>query len=374
MQKISLSMLLIIIFLFAGACGNKSDIQQNELPAGNDLLAEELPSSSKIDSSLWLNYTNGIRAILEDSKGNIWFGSHNEGVARFDGSNFHYFDVSDGLTDNQIRSIYEDEKGIVWFETGYGISNYNGLTINSISDKHYDDRNNWKTTANDLWFKGDPMTGFSVEEDVPGVYRYDDQQLNFLNFPPEVDEKSNYLSISTPFVQAQNGTVWFGTYGGVIGFNGSSFDVIDNKRLGLNEMTGYLHVRDIFEDRSGTLWIANNGIGMMSYDGKSVTHLSKKHNRPGIVGDFSGMVPAPPDTLLHVFSIGQDTSGNMWFGDRDSGAWRYDGTGLENFGEAAGLTATHVWNIHLSLSGELWFALSNGNVMTFNGERFVRKF
>ena len=35
-----------------------------------------------IDSTK-LNYKTGVRSILEDSKGNIWFGSYSEGVCYF---------------------------------------------------------------------------------------------------------------------------------------------------------------------------------------------------------------------------------------------------------------------------------------------------
>ena len=75
--------------------------------------------------------------------------------------------------------------------------------------------------------------------------------------------------------------VWFGTYGAVIGYEGASlptgqarFTIIDNKSLGLNEETGYLHVRSIYEDSKGDLWIGNNGIGVLRYDGDTTINFS----------------------------------------------------------------------------------------------------
>ena len=38
-----------------------------------------------------LKFTSGIRAIFQDSKGNYWFGSHNEGISYYDGKTFQYF-------------------------------------------------------------------------------------------------------------------------------------------------------------------------------------------------------------------------------------------------------------------------------------------
>jgi len=80
---------------------------------------------TKTDSKL-LKYTTGVRSILEDSKGNIWFGSYNEGVCLLHNGELQYFTTENGLSDNQVRSIYEDKNGIIWFECGRGLSIYDG--------------------------------------------------------------------------------------------------------------------------------------------------------------------------------------------------------------------------------------------------------
>ena len=86
----------------------------------------ELEATSKTDT---LKFTSGIRSIFQDSKGNYWFGSHNEGVSLYDGSSFKYFTINDGLADNQVRSIQEDGKGNIWFGTANGVSSYDGKTV-----------------------------------------------------------------------------------------------------------------------------------------------------------------------------------------------------------------------------------------------------
>ena len=64
-----------------------------------------------------LKFTSAIRAIFQDSKGNYWIGSHNEGVSLYNGKAFVYFTTNQGLSDNQIRSIQEDKDGKIWFST-----------------------------------------------------------------------------------------------------------------------------------------------------------------------------------------------------------------------------------------------------------------
>ncbi|MEM7571786.1 MAG: two-component regulator propeller domain-containing protein [Bacteroidota bacterium] len=338
------------------------------------LAAYEYPHSS-IDTSIRLSFTSGIRSILEDRHGNIWFGSHQEGVARFDGEQMTYYTVADGLSNNQVRSIYEDVNGHVWFECGQGLSSFDGESLTTHRWKNYLAKQNWQSGAGDLWLKGDEATGYNDLEGEPGVYRYDGHVLSFHTFPfPSEPGDESYYSISTPFARAKDGMVWMGTYGAVIGYDGQNFTLLDNEQLGLDETTGYLHVRSIYEDSQGTLWIGNNGIGALRYDGDTTIHFSAQQglttNSPTPIGGARSAA----GTLEHIFAIGEDGEGNIWFGDRDTGAWVYDGEMMTNYGLEDGLTTTHIWQIYSARNGELWFAMGDGSVCRFNGAGFDRIF
>lgn len=268
----------------------------------------------------------------------------------------------------QVRSIYEDTNGIIWFECGIGLSNYDGQKITVYKERNYDSINEWKLTDSDLWFKGDETAGYNKLEGNPGAYQNDGKKLSYRTFPVKTKlGQENYYSISTPFVKGKNGTVWFGTYGAVIGYNGSNFKIIDNQYLGLNEQTGFLHIRSIMEDSKGNLWIGNNGIGVLKYDGKETINFTaqqklKKEDTKG-------------NSLERVFSIGEDASGNIWFGTVEFGVWRYDGNSVKNFTKEDGLESKHIWTIHKSKQGELWFGgASPSGVYRFNGKSFERKY
>ena len=84
----------------------------------------------KFDGKIWtsFNESNGwklkeIQAILEDSKGNYWFGSTN-GIGKFDGNKWSYFNKDTGLPSNLITSIIEDKEGNIWFATFRGVVKY----------------------------------------------------------------------------------------------------------------------------------------------------------------------------------------------------------------------------------------------------------
>jgi ligand-binding sensor domain-containing protein len=325
-------------------------------------------SDTKKEEFQHLKFTSGIRSILEDSQGRIWFGSHQEGVALFNGVQFTYFSKANGLSDNQIRSIYEAENGEIWFEGGEGVSRYGWLGITTYRERNYDAKEAWNLNESDLWFKSDPSTGHNQLEGHPGVYQWDGQALSYRSFPvqPKGGEE-NYYSVTTPFVKGKNGTVWFGTYGGAIGYDGSNFKVIDSDYLGLTEESGFLHLRSLLEDSQGNLWIGNNGIGVFKYDGEKAVHFTQKHQLTK--ADTKG------NSLERVFSIGEDASGNIWFGTYESGVWRYDGETLTNFTEKDGLASRHIWTIYKSKGGALWFGGADpSGVYQFNGDSFERKY
>ncbi|MBL8752340.1 MAG: diguanylate cyclase [Planctomycetes bacterium] len=316
--------------------------------------------------------------MLEDSKGNYWFGSWSEGVCRFDGEHLTYFTVADGLSDNQIRSIHEDANGVVWFEGGFGVSGFDGAKIVTPTTKDYSARNEWQLRPNALWFKGDGAVGPTEREAQPGVYRFDGTTFTFQAFPVVVAPSAMGAYATTGIAKGQNGRIWFATYAAVFGFDGASFTILDDASLGLDSTTGQLHVRSVYEDQKGRLWIGNNGIGVLLREGTAVRQFTQEQGL-GKMGSHGGRtVPLPGDvaagspSMHRVFSIGEDATGNLWFGTVESGAWRYDGTSVQHFGAAAGLTTPDVMGIYRDRSGTLW--LAGKGVFRWNGASFDRVF
>ncbi len=359
---------ILLILTLNFSCGEKksTDKETNK---------SELEATSKTDT---LKFTSGISAIFQDSKGNYWFGSLQEGVAVYKDSSFFYFTNQEALTDNQIHSIQEDKEGIIWFNTQNGVSSYDGTRIknHTITDtktlqNNYQIQNNeplqgkWMKSDNELWFEA------GIKE---GVYRYDGQKLIYLAFPPHkvINHNDNLFAV-TCFSKGKNNMIWFGTYAGVFGYNGSDFIIINDETLGFDRNIAPLHIRSILEDSKGRLWIGNNGIGVLLKEGDSIINFSEEknliHPASGRNGDKS-----PPGTLEHVFRITEDSQGNIWFGDRDAGIWKYDGVKMTNYTKKDGLTNDFALSISEDKNGELWFGMADGNVYIFNGKTFEKQF
>ena len=62
-----------------------------------------------------------VRAILEDSQGNLWIGSNDEGLQRISPEGKKTYTTKNGLPNNSIRCLAEDQSGNVWVGTAAGV-------------------------------------------------------------------------------------------------------------------------------------------------------------------------------------------------------------------------------------------------------------
>jgi ligand-binding sensor domain-containing protein len=250
------------------------------------------------------------------------------------------------------------------FSTARGVCVYKeGKIIQSIPIVN-DAQNDWKKTATDFWFNAG---------NTEGVYRYDGQQLNYLAFPnPKVINPNNVYFV-TCLSEGKNNWIWIGTYAGVFGYNGEQFTIINDDNLKLINESGALHIRSILEDSKGRLWIGNNGIGVLLKEGDELINFSEKHKLIHPSSSRSGG-PSMAGTLEHVFAIEEDKDGNIWFADRDTGIWKYDGQSISNFTTEKGLSNYFAFAIYKDKRDDLWFGLEDGQIFKLNGELFERQF
>jgi len=335
--------------------------------------------TSEVDS---LSFTVGVRTIFQDSGGDYWFGSHGEGLCRYDGKVFEYFTTKDGLADDHILTIQEDSKGAIWIDTQHGVSRYAGDAFVSFPETQRG-RSAVKSTiplSNTLqeqWRKSAAAVWFSAGT-REGVLRYDGQQFRYLPFPhPTSSDSGNTLGV-TGFSEGKNNVLWIGTYAGVFGYNGDNLTIINDETLGNLDRDDRIHVRCVLEDSKGRLWIGNNGIGVLLKEAESVVNFSRKHGKLLPCKEFEANTLAKRFSantgLQSVFAVAEDCRGNVWFGDRDTGAWRYDGEALVNFTIDEKLGSQMIWDIYEDHGQNLLFAMAQGGVYQFNGSTFVRRF
>lgn len=363
---------LLLIWTLIFSCNEKKT--PKKISSNSDFV-----TNAKTDT---LKFTSGVRAIFQDSKGNYWFGSHGEGISRFDGKSFEYFTIDEGLSDNHILSIQEGDHGVIWFGTLSGVSSYDGKTVKTVTpsengiSQHIelktDNRvlqSEWMKTDTDLWFNA------GIKE---GVYRYDGHTLKYLPFPKTKAMNTGNVYSVTGFSKGKDNMLWVGTFAGVFGYNGSDFTIINDETLGFKDINHRVHIRSILEDSKGRLWIGNNGIGVLLKEGDSISNFSKRHRRLIPMNEFRSNIKKNQFSrntgLQSVFAIAEDHDGNIWFGERDTGAWKYDGASMTNYTIDEQLTSQMVWSIYEDQHKNLLFAMASGGVYQFNGTSFDKRF
>lgn len=351
-KKIKLIYLILILTL------NFSCVEKGS--TGKETNKPELVATSKTDT---LKFTSGIRAIFQDSKGNYWFGSHNEGISFYNGKSFEYFTTNEGLSDNQIRSIQEDKDGKIWFETAKGASVYDNGTFTTYSTNFNNPRYEWNETNGDLWF-------YAGEDG--GINRFDGINMNYLIFPLPPNKNPDNTYGVTDILTDKNGNVWIATYAALFNYDGKMVNIFDNEKLNLKD-NELLHIRSVLADSKGRIWIGNNGIGVLLMEGNSIINFSEKNNLIHPTSTRRGDT-SQPGTLEHVFAMEEDSEGNIWFGDRDTGAWKYDGKTLTNYPINDTLTKPMIWTIYKDNKNNLLFGMADGNIFKFNGKRVEKQF
>jgi len=344
---------LILILTLNYSCVEKKSTEK-------EVHKSELVVTSKTDT---LKFSSGIRTIFQDSKGNYWFGSHNEGVSFYNGKTFEYFTTKEGLSDNQIRSIQEDKYGKIWFGTAKGVSVYDKEKFTNYPIKNNNPTFDWNETHGDLWF-------YAGEED--GINRFDGMNMNYLIFPKPKNENPDNSYGVTDISIDRNGKIWIATYAALFSYTGTMVAAFGHENLNLKD-NELLHIRSVLADSKGRIWIGNNGIGVLLMEGSAITNFSEKNNLIHPTSSRRGD-KSEAGTLEHVFTIEEDSEGNIWFGDRDTGAWRYDGKIITNYTIDKNLKSKMIWTIYKDNNNSLLFGMADGGVYKFNGNTFEKTF
>lgn len=210
--------------------------------------------------------------IYEDKSGNIWFGTEG-GASRYDGKSFRTYKMNEGVADknpndNDVNSIIEDKSGKFWFATRGNLFTYDGkkftvLTHNgnrfiNIRTIMEDEKGNiWMSGGDGLWrYDGKTFTNFNknfvgyVYEDRKGniwtsskpsysfgggdrwaISRYD--AISLSNQKPTVTDilagYEAYKNMTFGILEANDGSIWFGTLGGVYRYDGKTITAFKDK-------------------------------------------------------------------------------------------------------------------------------------------------
>lgn len=276
-----------------------------------------------------------ILGIFQDRDGELWLGTNQGGVNRFDGRKFIQITKEDGLADNVVYSFDYDAKGRIIVGTGSGLSIVSGRRILNL------------TTENGL-----PHNG------VVKVF---------------TDLK---------------GTTWLGTGKGLARLDGDS--VRPNPIDSILDGATILNIR---QDDKARLWFCTVKNGLFCWDGVAVKQYTTKNGMPfnyvfdvmpmadsAWIFNYRGLFLLKEDTITEViapelrsgaqfFSYCQNRAGDIWVGT-NYGVLRYSAGSFKFFSQANGLVDNNIWKLIEDREGNMWFASKSNGLSRLNSERF----
>jgi ligand-binding sensor domain-containing protein len=327
---------------------------------------------------------NAVGALLVDSAGHLWAGTHLGGVSWYDGRRFTNFTTRDGLSSPTVLGLAEDRLGQIWCCTwGGGLCRYEGQHLATVTSGDELAGDGVLCLAEDraghLWcgtwggvsrYDGEKFTSFTTEHGLVSnvVWTILEDRNGYLWFgTPTADEPSGasrydgseFVSFTTKegladnnvrrIVEDREGLLWFGTDGGVSRYDGEKF-------VNFTTENGLIHqgVTAILEDRHGFLWFGTEG-GVSRFDSKEFVNYTTEE----------GLVHNRVTALL------EDRNGYLWFGTH-GGVSRYDGEAFVSYTTAEGLSYNAVLSLYEDREGYLWFGTWGGGVSRYDGQVFQR--
>jgi len=313
---------------------------------------------------------NSIAAILQDSKGYMWFGTSN-GLYKYNGYDFKYYtnspDDDSTLLNKQVKTLFEDKKGNIWIGTAEGIciydrssdsfNNYLGSDINQVNQIKesinciYEDNNGvfWIGTKLGLYkliLDGD--NGFITELITYGTSKEGLSSNSVLSI---IEDTNDNLWIATNnglnlYIESEDGSFWFEKH------------IIEKDRSSN-------YISKLLIDDQGTLWLgAKKGVYKMNV--KSLT---------GVVSFTSYLFKDEATNSLSenfVTSLDKDFNGNIWYGTRSGGLKKFNiETGIFKHYKGTkfsknSLRSNGISNLFIDDSGVLWVGTRRGGLSKLN--------
>jgi PAS domain S-box-containing protein len=293
-----------------------------------------------------------LAALFQDREGNIWAGLHMMAPVRFSTrpplfEKFkHEPGNSNSLSGTMVNGIYEDREGVLW--------------ISAISALNRVDRKTGQYTVYPTAGQGAYFPPISIIQDPSGFLWAGSDGLGLMRFDPRTGQFRTFrhspvdrFSVSSDVVIRplidHTGTLWVTTTDGLDRFDPatSHFTVYKpDKRT-----TAQLDI-DIKEDGQGALWIGTDSSGLQRFDPTTGQFTAiYKHNEND------------PSSLSNnrVNSVLFDHSGTIWVGTQN-GLGKFDSrTGrFKTYYEQDGLSGNLVSCILEDEHDHLWMSTNNG--------------
>lgn len=279
-------------------------------------------------------YNKALSIAIEDN-GNIWVGTPAGLLLRGDGW-FSYSSEGNGPKDNNINTITIDQLNyMVWVGTNGGVSRFNYQTWTDFSTNDVLICN--KVNAIALDGQGNTWIGAGLQGNSSGVVSHFDGEV-WTNYPLTNSLLCNYTACIS--VDLDNNK-WIGF--GYNGFGVTQFDGTNWTNYSMADGLVSNNVICILTDSKGNKWFGTTN-GVSKYNGEWFTY----------------------GTGNEVFDIAEDHQGRIWFATLN-GITVYDGETFISYTNQDGLRDGAIISITVDANGNIWAGSQSGGIAKFNG-------
>lgn len=257
---------------------------------------------------------NTVMAIMQDSKGFMWFGTW-DGLNKFDGYEFTVYKSHPGdqstIATNRIDYIHEDKFGYIWFQTYDGkIHRFNPRTEKFYSLPYATNRYTYgverskrfiEASNGDLWIATNDLGAIRVvtnpKNEEVSVYEYSTFSDHSIN--------SNYVN----FVQEDNQkNIWLGTNDGLYCVAPETNQIKSYQPNGDNRANAFY----AFFNNNGFLWFGDSNGNLWKFSDSqnkfNLTHFADKNKITDIAAiDKNHLIVTSNKSGFYVYSISSKT-------------------------------------------------------------------
>ncbi|MHC0442438.1 two-component regulator propeller domain-containing protein [Flavobacterium sp. 3-210] len=319
-----------------------------------------------------------VSAIAEDRFNNIWVGTKNKGLLKFDTSTNSFVsflpEEKRKEINNEIRALAIDRKGSIW------IGAYDGIYILG-EDKSIQKINNNNSYSNSNHNSGiEKVKSIFIDKKgsvwigcyYKGVNMWDISSVNFFNYDQNSKKIPMSYDVVSSIVADKNQNIYFGTEGGGITVYNKNTETTSY----LNNKMGQTPINDIKSmcvAENNILWMGTFSKGISAYN-----TLTKRIESDRISSQLK-------DSLkdVGVYSIKTEGNGVLWMGTFSKGLVRYNTISKDfqfirnDTTKANYLTNNYVRTVFVDKQKRLWVGTLSGlnliGLQNFQSNKYVVK-
>ncbi len=347
------------------------------------------PSLNKIDffpcnfsNSELLSKIHIIIFFYEDSRGNIWIGTRQDGVLFYDKSKNSVTQITNypnnpgSLISNGVLSILEDGIGDIWIGTQFGISKISRSNSAFKFFSHIDEPSHDFDNKTDALFED--SYGNIWCSSLSGELFVYDSYLNQKHIFSGNNPKHGYKNaLVFCFLEDAKGRLWIGSKGEGLflldlkeyhdnlhhaRFAQYNFNVSEQYSIRSND------IYDIIEDSKNRIWFATYGGGLYL--------LNESENQKRFISYNQFLDPFCPFSIQFGRCLLEDKAGKIWYGglsglcsfsvdDEDflphSVSFYYHGKGTPNT-----ISYNDIKSLYEDIAGNIWIGTYGGGLSIYS--------